>query len=111
VDNNPNQQVQTDELKRPEQLRPELITFTDVAGELTNALGHPVEYRRISPDEHREVMIRAGVPQPIATSNAQAFSLIAQGDAAWLSPDITALTGRRPRNLHTFITDNVNAFT
>jgi uncharacterized protein YbjT (DUF2867 family) len=89
---------------------PDLITYTDVAQELTDALGHPVEYRRNSPDEHREAMIRAGLPEPVATSNAQAFSLIAQGDAAWLSDDVASLTGNRPRDLHAFIADNVNAF-
>jgi uncharacterized protein YbjT (DUF2867 family) len=90
---------------------PELITYTDVAAELTHALGHPVEYRRVSPDEHREIMIRAGVPQPTATSNAQAFGLIAQGDAAWLSTDVATLTGTQPRNVHAFIADNIKVFT
>jgi uncharacterized protein YbjT (DUF2867 family) len=89
---------------------PDLVTYDDVAKALTDALGHPVEYRRIPPDEHREMMIRAGLPEPVATSNAQAFGLIAQGDAAWLSDDVESLTGSRPRDLRTFIADNVRAF-
>jgi uncharacterized protein YbjT (DUF2867 family) len=89
---------------------PDLVTYADVAEALTDALGHPVEYRRIAPDEHREMMIRAGLPEPVATSNAQAFGLIAQGDAAWLSDDVESLTGSRPRDLRTFIADNVRAF-
>jgi uncharacterized protein YbjT (DUF2867 family) len=89
---------------------PDLVTYDDVAKALTDALGYPVEYRRIPPDEHREMMIRAGLPEPVATSNAQAFGLIAQGDAAWLSDDVESLTGSRPRDLRTFIADNVRAF-
>jgi uncharacterized protein YbjT (DUF2867 family) len=89
---------------------PDLITYTDVAEQLAEAVGHPVEYRRLSPAEHREAMIRAGLPEPVATSNAQAFGLIAEGDAAWLSDDVESLTGTRPRDLHTFIADNVNVF-
>jgi uncharacterized protein YbjT (DUF2867 family) len=89
---------------------PDLVTYDDVAKALAGALGHPVDYRRIPPDEHREMMIRAGLPEPVATSNAQAFGLIAEGDAAWLSDDVESLTGRRPRDLRTFVADNVGAF-
>jgi uncharacterized protein YbjT (DUF2867 family) len=90
---------------------PALITYTDVAKELSAALGHPVEYRQISPAEHQAAMIRAGVPEAVATSNAQAFGLIAEGDAAWLSDEVESITGTAPRTLRAFITDHVQAFT
>lgn len=89
---------------------PDLITYTDVAKELSDTLGHAVEYRQIPPDEHRAAMIRAGVPEAVATSNAQAFGLIAEGDAAWLSDDVESITGTPPHSLHTFIADHVKAF-
>ncbi|GAA4516012.1 hypothetical protein GCM10023191_086360 [Actinoallomurus oryzae] len=56
-------------------------------------------------------MIQAGVPEPVATSNAQVFGLIAEGDAAWLTDDVTSVTGNPPRSLRTFIADHVGAFT
>lgn len=90
---------------------PELVTYADVAAELTRALGHDVEYRRLTPEQHRPEMVRAGVPEPVAASNAQVFGLIAEGDAAWLSDDVAALTGSVPRTLRTFITDHLTAFT
>jgi uncharacterized protein YbjT (DUF2867 family) len=90
---------------------PGLITYTDAARELSDALGHVVEYRQISPAEHRAAMIAAGVPEAVATSNAQAFGLIAEGDAAWLADDVEAITGTPPRTLRTFIADHVTAFT
>jgi len=90
---------------------PDLITYTDVAKELSDTLGYTVEYRRISPAEHRAAMIQAGVPETGATSNAQAFGLIAEGDAAWLSEDVESITGTVPRTLRTFIADHVAAFT
>ncbi|HEX6520695.1 MAG TPA: SDR family oxidoreductase [Streptosporangiaceae bacterium] len=89
---------------------PDLITYTDIARELTDTLGQVVEYRQISPAEHRVAMIRAGVPESVANSNAQAFGLIAEGDAAWLSDDVESITGTAPRSLHTFIADHVAAF-
>jgi uncharacterized protein YbjT (DUF2867 family) len=89
---------------------PELITYNDVAKELSLALGRAIEYRRLSPQEHRAAMIRAGVPDAVATSNAQAFALIADGDAAWLSDDVEAITGTPARSLHSFIADQLEAF-
>lgn len=89
---------------------PDLVTYTDIAKELSATLGHEVEYRRLRPDEHRAAMIRAGVPEAVATSNAQAFGLIAEGDAAWLTGDVASLTGTAPRSLHTFITEHAAAF-
>lgn len=76
---------------------PELVTYADVAAELTRALGHDVEYRRLTPEQHREEMVRAGVPEPFAASNIQVFELIAEGDATWLSDDVATLTGSAPR--------------
>jgi uncharacterized protein YbjT (DUF2867 family) len=90
---------------------PALISYAEIADELSTALGHPIEYRRTSPDEHREIMIRAGLPDPVATSNAQAFRLIAEGDAAWVTDDVQALTGNNPKSLHAFITEHLAAFT
>ncbi|MFF4734111.1 SDR family oxidoreductase [Streptomyces mirabilis] len=90
---------------------PDLITYNDVAKELSDALGHPVEYRRTTPAEHQSAMIQAGVPETVATSNAQAFGLIAEGDAAWLSDNVVSLTDTAPRPLRTFINDHIAAFT
>jgi len=55
-------------------------------------------------------MLKAGVPEPVANSNAQAFGLIADGDAAWLSDDVAALAGTAPRSLHDFVTEHAAAF-
>jgi len=55
-------------------------------------------------------MIRAGVPERVATSNAQAFGLIADGDAAWISDDVLTITGRAPRDLPAFINEYAGAF-
>lgn len=82
---------------------PELVTFAEVAREWASATGRPVEYRRISAEEHRAVMESNGVPE--AGSNAQVFELLAQGDGAWLSGDFAAVTGGAPRGLRAFLAD------
>ncbi|WP_121708945.1 NmrA family NAD(P)-binding protein, partial [Streptomyces sp. E5N91] len=88
----------------------ELVTYAGIADELTRALGREIEYRRLTPDQHREAMVHAGLPEPVAASNAQVFALIAEEDAAWLSDGIATLTGCKPRSLRSFVTDHVAAF-
>ncbi|WP_416963139.1 NmrA family NAD(P)-binding protein [Streptomyces sp. Agncl-13] len=90
---------------------PDLITYNDVAKELSDAVGYEIEYRRTTPAEHRAAMVQAGLPETVATSNAQAFGLIAEGNAAWLSDEVAAITGAAPRSLRTFIADHIAAFT
>ncbi|MGO9888755.1 MAG: hypothetical protein ACLP0L_12720 [Solirubrobacteraceae bacterium] len=43
--------------------------------------------------------------------NTQAFGLIAQGDAEWISDDIANILGRDPRSFEQFARDHANAFT
>lgn len=50
------------------------------------------------------------MPETVATSNAQAFGLIAEADAAWLSKDAHPITGTAPRSLRIFVADHVAAF-
>jgi uncharacterized protein YbjT (DUF2867 family) len=89
---------------------PALITYADVAAALSAVLGRPVTFHPVSFEEDRAAMIRAGVPEPVAQMNAQAFSLIAEGDAAWLSQDIPSLLGRPARSFAQFAGDFAPAF-
>jgi hypothetical protein len=73
-------------------------------------LGRPVSYRPVSFGEDREAMVRAGLPEPVAEMNAQAFSMIADGDAAWLSEDVPSLLGRPARSFAQFAADFAAAF-
>lgn len=89
---------------------PALLTYSDVADALTDVLGKSIEYRKIESDEHRAAMIRSGLPESEATSNAKVFNLIAAGDAEWISDSVTSITGKKPRTLHSFIADHKDAF-
>ena len=74
---------------------PELISNSDVAAVLSKLLGRRITYRELSFEDDKEAMIRAGVPAPIAEMNAQAFSMIADRDAEWVTEDVPSLAGRR----------------
>jgi hypothetical protein len=55
-------------------------------------------------------MMRAGIPAGIAEMNAQAFSLIVRGDAAWVTEDVRLILGRPARSFERFVADFATAF-
>jgi len=89
---------------------PDLLSYADVAAVLSKTLGRPITYRELSFEDDKDAMMRAGVPAPIAEMNAQAFSLIAAGDAAWLSEDAPSLLGRPARSFAQFAADATAVF-
>jgi uncharacterized protein YbjT (DUF2867 family) len=89
---------------------PELISNDDVAAVLSKLLGRTIAYRRLSFNEDRDAMIKAGLPAPVAEMNAQAFTLIADGDAEWLSNDVPSILGRPARSYRQFADDYAAAF-
>jgi len=89
---------------------PELLSYSDVAAVLTKVLDRPISYRHRTFEEDKHAMIQAGVPEPIAEMNAQAFSLTAEGDAAWITDDVPTLLNRPARSFEQFATDYAAAF-
>ena len=90
---------------------PALVSYAEVAAVLSQLLGRTIAYRPLTFEEDRAAMIAAAVPPPVAEMNAQAFSLIAEGDAEWLSDDVASLLGRPGRSFQQFAADHRSAFT
>jgi uncharacterized protein YbjT (DUF2867 family) len=89
---------------------PELLSYADVAATLSKVLGRPIAFHNRTREEDAQEMIDAGVPASIAQMNAHAVSLIAAGDAAWLSDDVPAILGRPARSFEQFAIDHAAAF-
>jgi uncharacterized protein YbjT (DUF2867 family) len=89
---------------------PELISNYDVATVLSKLLGRTITYTELTFDENKDAMLRAGVPEQIAEMNAQAFSMIADGDAEWVTEDVPSLLGRPARSFEQFAADYAAAF-
>lgn len=89
---------------------PDLLSYRDAAEILSEVLGRRITFtaRDAAADEH--AMIAAGVPSPIAAQNAQAFNLIAEGDAEWASDDVQDILGRAPRSFRDFVVSHRTAF-
>ena len=89
---------------------PELISYYDVAAALSALLGRIITYRELAFGQDKDAMIRAGIPEQIAEMNAQAADLTADGDAAWITDDVTSLLHRPARSFKGFAADFANAF-
>ena len=90
---------------------PQLLSYGDVAATLSQSLARPIAFHERTLEQDKQAMIDAGVPAAIAEMNAYAVSLIAEGDAAWLSEDVSAILGRPARSFEQFATDHAAAFT
>jgi uncharacterized protein YbjT (DUF2867 family) len=90
---------------------PELLSYSDVAAILGNVLDRPIAFEPRTSEQDKQAMMAAGVPAPIAEMNAQAFSLIAAGDAEWQTDDVSKILGRPSRTFEQFILDYAAAFT
>ena len=90
---------------------PELLSYENVAATLSTLLGRPVVFTPRTVEEDAQEMIDGGVPAAIAEMNAHAVSLIAAGDAAWLSDDVPTVLSRPARSFAQFAADHAAAFT
>ena len=90
---------------------PQLLSYADVAATLSKILRRPIAFHERTREEDAQEMVDAGLPAMIAEMNAHAVSLIAEGEAAWLSDDVTTILGRSARSVEQFATDHAAAFT
>lgn len=73
---------------------PRLLTFTDVAAELSRAIGRPVRYQPISFDEFADGLTSAGVPADAAAGTVSVFREILDGRNAHLTGGVHRALGR-----------------
>ena len=77
---------------------PRLLTLTEVAAELTAAIGRQVDYLPLDPDEHVTEMVGAGVPPEEAHAIRDLFAVIRLHRSEYISDGVAQLLGRPPRD-------------
>lgn len=77
---------------------PRLLTFADVADELTRAIGGEIEYRPVTPEEYQAEAIRAGVPAEEVEALTDLFVRVLDGRNAQVTDGVERALGRRPRD-------------
>ncbi|MEU6969206.1 SDR family oxidoreductase [Kitasatospora aureofaciens] len=69
-------------------------SLPELAAELTKASGEPVGHRDVTPAEHLDVLVGAGLPQGFAEALVDVDAGIARGELAGTSGDLARLIGR-----------------
>ncbi|MFJ7270921.1 NAD(P)H-binding protein [Streptomyces sp. NPDC099050] len=77
---------------------PRLLSFYDVAAELSKATGRTISYVPVSDEAHRAVLRENGLPEEFA----DLFTLILDGRNAYLVDGVEEVLGRGPRDFSDF---------
>ncbi len=89
---------------------PEAISYTQVAGHLSAAVGRPVGFVDIPPEAAVPALIDAGVPPFAAEQVVTVFGELRSGVQATTTGTVNALTGRSARSFATFARQYAGAF-
>jgi len=89
---------------------PQALSHTDVADQLTTALGHPVQFVDIPPAVMRAELTKAGFPDWQADGLIEDYAHYARGEAALVSPSVQEVTGKPPRSCAQFAQDYAPIF-
>jgi NAD(P)H dehydrogenase (quinone) len=68
--------------------------YADFAAAITEAAGTPVTYQDVSPQQHRQLLVAAGLPEPVADMLVDADRGIRDGELAATTGDLRSLIGR-----------------
>jgi uncharacterized protein YbjT (DUF2867 family) len=90
---------------------PDSLTFDEVAAQLSTALGRPIAYQPITPEEFKAVILRHWKTiEPYADATVSIWRGASSGTYAPVTPDLAALIGRPPRSFAEFARDHAEFF-
>ncbi|GAB7541883.1 Rossmann-fold NAD(P)-binding domain-containing protein [Cupriavidus sp. 8B] len=89
---------------------PRVWTMNQVAEELARLLGHPVTYVERSPAEQREALLGAGLAPLVADLLVGLDQMFRESVIAETTSTVEELTGKAPRSLTEWLTDNLDVF-
>jgi len=84
---------------------PRLLTFADVAAELTRATGREIGYLPITAAQYADAALAAGVPAEEIEPLSDLFARVLDGHNAHLTDGVELVLGRRPRDFADYAHD------
>ena len=89
---------------------PRTWTMRQVAGELTNLLGHPVVYINRSPEEERAALLAGGLTPFVADLLVGLEQMFRESVLGETTSTVEELTGEPPGTLSQWLAENIEAF-
>ena len=84
---------------------PRLLTFEDVASELTQAVGRDIAYQEISRDAFVAAIAESGAPEEFVQAMDYLFSVVMDGRNSYISDGVTRALGRPPKDFTDFASE------
>jgi len=89
---------------------PEALTHTALASILSAATSREIRYIDVTPEDMRNAVLSVGFPEWQAEGLLEDYAHYARGEAALISPDIEAVTGKPPYKFEAFAKDYAHLF-
>ncbi len=90
---------------------PEALTHTEMAEQLSRALGKQIEYVDVAPDAMREALLSFGLPPWQAEGVVEDYEQYRRGEAARVTATVRDLTKNEPTTFFQFAQDYAGKFT
>ncbi len=90
---------------------PEALSYDDVARKLSTALGRPVKYVNITPEDFKKSLLGWGIPEYMADGLNEFFAAIRAGYCAVVTNTVEEVAKRKPISLDDFVHDFAETFT
>jgi uncharacterized protein YbjT (DUF2867 family) len=90
---------------------PAVVTFDDVAAELSAVAGRRVSFVPVPDDAAVAQLVAAGAPEWFATNLVTQFGLLRQGAQAQARDTVNTVLGREPRSVGAFLREHAAVFT
>ena len=90
---------------------PEALSYDDVARKLSTALGRPVKYVNITPEDFKKSLLGWGIPEFMADGLNEFFAAIRAGYCAVVTNTVEEVAQRKPISFDDFVHDFAEAFT
>ncbi len=82
---------------------PEALTYDELAGELSKALGRPISHINLPPADLKGAMLAEGLPEAIADRLLDLERYIGEGRASGITNDIKQVTGQEAREFAEYV--------
>jgi uncharacterized protein YbjT (DUF2867 family) len=89
---------------------PEALTFTEMAQQLSRAVGRTITYVDVPPAAMRAALADLGFPAWQADGLLEEFAMYRRGEAAGIEPGVRDAVGRPPRSFGEFVRDYATLF-
>jgi len=89
---------------------PEALSHSDIATAIGNAIGQPVRFESVPPNDMIAMLTSFGMPQWQAEGLVEDYAHYDRGEAAFVSSDVQQVTGASARSVNDFANDYAVAF-